>query len=188
MKIAIVLCITGIAQYSGAVANLVSAMDVSYTILERVPEDRSREKSGDLFENARKILIRETRVPLRLPNLAVGYKDTSSLSAIVEAADATHYYIQIATTPDCLDGTNCHVGSIIGSIERISVKKGPKIPVKLALGIKGFFVDSDCGAHCDDSSINWKEGEYYYSINLRAAKKEMMIKLANSAINRRSGN
>jgi hypothetical protein len=70
----------------------------------------------------------------------------------------------------------------LGSTSPIGEKDGPQIPVKLKGGIIGYFVESDCGAHCDDSAIGWREGKYYYSISLKAENKEIMIRIANSAI------
>ena len=150
-------------------------------------EERSQEKPKDVFAGVTNVLRKQTQVPPRLPNLALVYKDTSGLYAILEEVNSSHYFIQIALSEDCADGTNCHGGSVIGSVEPISVKNGQRIPVALHGGIKGFFVPADCGAHCDDSSINWKEGSFYYSISLKAAKKGVMVRLANSAIEDHAG-
>jgi hypothetical protein len=98
--------------------------------------------------------------------------------------NSNRYFVQIATAENCPDDTNCHVGSIIGSTEGISVKSGPRILVTLDRGKRGFFVEPDSGAHCDVLSINWKEGAFYYSINLKAAKERVVIRLTNLAIGR----
>jgi len=36
--------------------------------------------------------------------------------------------------------------------------------------------------HCDDAAVGWAEGRYHYSMSLKAGKREMLLKMANSAI------
>ena len=43
-------------------------------------------------------------------------------------------------------------------------------------------IDFDCGAHCDDASLDWTEEGYYYGISLKAGDKKTLIRVANSAI------
>jgi hypothetical protein len=74
------------------------------------------------------------------------------------------------------------VGYIGGSKTPFSHEHRPKVPVTLSGGIKGSFADFDCGAHCDDASLDWTEGGYYYGISLKAGDKKTLIRMANSAI------
>ncbi len=47
---------------------------------------------------------------------------------------------------------------------------------------QGSFIDFDCGAHCDDASLDWSEGGYYYGISLKAGDKKTLVRIGNSAI------
>jgi hypothetical protein len=51
-------------------------------------------------------------------------------------------------------------------------------------GIQGLFSNFDCGAHCDDASIDSTQQGYHYGVSLKAADKETLVRMANSAIGR----
>ena len=122
-------------------------------------------------------------MPLRLPSYFPGTgKGKSGLYAILYRADASTYSIELAYTPDCEGGNACHYGTVSGSSGTIDEDEGTKVPVTLLGGIKGHFIDSECGAHCSDSSIGWTENGFNYSISIKAETKENLIKVANSAI------
>jgi hypothetical protein len=141
----------------------------------------------DLFVNVKLALFRQTNVPLRLPSYIPFADDPKEpVYAIVESADLDNYEIQIAFTNDCNGGNSCHYGTVRGSRSTLVENDGARIPVSLNNGIKGYFVDFTCGAHCDDAAIGWTEGGYHYSISLKAEKKQEMIEVANSAIPTRS--
>jgi hypothetical protein len=139
----------------------------------------------DVFQPVRAALIQRTRVPLRLPNLCLAYGESAkTLYAILEDADPSGYEIQIAETKDCPGGNYCHVGTVRGSTSPLVENDGVRVPVSLQRGLKGYFVDFSCGAHCDDSSVGWREDGYYYSVSLKGEKKKTMVSVANSAITR----
>lgn len=147
--------------------------------------ERSASQTGrhDVLADIRPLLAAKTSVPLRLPDLHVVFGEKAgSLYAILENADSSHYEIQIALTNDCTGGNYCHAGTVRGGTAPLVENEGRRVPLTLEGGIKGYFVDFACGAHCDDSSVGWKEGGYYYSISLKAAKLGTLVKLANSAI------
>jgi len=138
-------------------------------------------KSNDIFKEIIPLLLRKTRVPLRLPEY-VPYSDDKGLYAILDVAQPDAYSIQLAWAKDCEGGNACHVGYIGGGKTRPQPSDKPEVPVTLTGGIKGSFVDFECSAHCDDASIDWSEGEFYYQISLKAGDKETLVRMANTAI------
>ncbi len=137
----------------------------------------------DVFADVRPVLLQKTRVPLRLPsyNPFSGDKE-QPIYAILEVAESSRYEIQLAWDKNCLGGNACHQGTIGGSANPLVKENGPRVPVTLQGGIRGYFIDAKCGAHCDDSSVDWRQGKYYYSISVKAGSKTSLIKMANSAI------
>ena len=140
-------------------------------------------KPNDIFRELIPLLLRKTRVPLRLPEFVPDSDDKEApLYAILEVAEPEAYSIQLAFLKDCEGGNACHVGHLGGSRTRPQPSDRPETPVVLAGGIKGSFVDFDCGAHCDDASLFWREKENYYEISLKAGDMKTLIRMANSAI------
>lgn len=137
----------------------------------------------DVFGDVRPLLLQKTRVPLRLPSYLPysGFKE-QPLYAVLEVAEPSRYEIQLAWDANCLGGNACHEGTVRGSANPLVEKDGPRLPVTLEGGIKGYFIDAECGAHCDDSSVSWKEGGFYYSIGGKAERKSTLIRMADSAI------
>jgi len=131
------------------------------------------------YREAEAVLRQRTRVPLRLPSF-IPYGD--GLFAIVQSADTNSYKMQLAWAEDCLGGNACHVGYISGSSQPLPEEKRRRVPVVLRGGLKGYFIDFTCGAHCDDAAIYWTEAGYHYSIRSKAEKKAILIRMANSAL------
>lgn len=140
-------------------------------------------KPNKIFGGLVPELLRETRVPLRLPEYVPNSDDKETpLYSILEVAEPERYSIQLAWIKDCTGGNACHVGYIGGSKAPFPHEDKPEVLVTLKGGLKGLLVGFDCGAHCDDASINWAEGGYYYGISLKAGDKKTLIRMANSAI------
>src|SRR5215467_1541980 len=145
------------------------------------PDDES--KPDRIFKEIIPLLLQKTGVPLRLPAYVPDSNDKENpLYAMVLVADQDHYSIQLAWRPDCEGGNACHVGYIGGSKTAPPHPDKDAAPVTLLGGIKGSFVEFDCGAHCDDASLDWSEGGFYYGISLRAGDKKTLVRMANSAI------
>jgi hypothetical protein len=145
----------------------------------------SHDTSGDdPLESVRSVLLQKIRIPLRLPKFLPDSGDKEHpIFAILESENPSSYEIQLAWTNDCNGGNSCHYGTIRGSKVPLTENEGRrKVPVRLRGGIKGYFVDTTCGAHCDDSTVGWIEGGYYYSVSLKAEKMEVLVRVANSAI------
>ena len=137
----------------------------------------------DVFASVMPELRKQTRVPLRLPSFLPDSGDKDSpVYAILESADPQGYEIQLAWTEDCNGGNACHYGTVQGSVTPPAEDSGRKVPVILAGGIKGYFIDSSCGAHCSDSWVRWSENGFHYSIGIKAEKKRNLVRVANSAI------
>ena len=136
----------------------------------------------DFFGSVRSSL-KGTNVPLRLPTFIPDDGDKHNpLYPILEEVDKHGYEIQIAWTEDCNGGNACHYGTVQGSDSPIAGSDGKRVPVTLERGIKGSFITSTCGAHCDDSSISWSENGFYYYISIKAEDLKRLTKVANSAI------
>jgi hypothetical protein len=148
------------------------------------PSVQTREsKPNHIFDETVPLLLRKTLVPLRLPAYVPFSDDKETpLYSILEVAEPMSYSIQLAWTKDCNGGNACHVGYVGGTKTVPQPSDKPEVPVSLTGGITGSFVGFDCGAHCDDASLYWTEGGYYYEISLKAGDKKALIRMANSAI------
>jgi hypothetical protein len=134
------------------------------------------------YDAIRATLTKHTSVPLRLPTFIPPYADDKNpLNAILDSVSSHDYRVQIAWAKDCQGGNWCHLGEIIGSTLP-PPSDGPRSPVELGFGLHGYFVNFTCGAHCDDAGIYWAEGGYYYSIAMKAERKQILLKMARSAI------
>jgi hypothetical protein len=135
------------------------------------------------FEGVTTILVKKTSVPVRLPKFLPDNGDKEHpIFAILESGDPSSYEIQLAWTNDCKGGNSCHYGTIRGSTTPLHEGNAVMAPVSLLYDIEGYFIDFTCGAHCDDSTVGWQEGGYYYSVSLKAEKMGVLVRVANSAI------
>jgi hypothetical protein len=136
-----------------------------------------------ILSKVESVLLPETGVPLRWPSLIPsGADEEHPLFVNLLSADRTSYNIELGWTEDCIGGNYCHYATIRGSVKPLAENEGVRVPIKLSGGIRGYFIEFKCGAHCDDSSIGWVDGDYHYSISMKAEKKETLIKVVNSAI------
>ena len=134
------------------------------------------------YSAAQAALQKRTKVPLRLPTFIPPYGDADNLVfATVESADAQGYDVEIAFAEDCHGANVCHLGEIQGST-KLFPREGRRVPVALHKGLTGYFIDSTCGASCNDSEILWREGDYHYSIGMKAEEEATLVKIVNSAI------
>jgi hypothetical protein len=137
----------------------------------------------DGYQYAASQLQEKTKVPLRLPAWVPYDNDQSNpLFARVQTVSADKYQVEIGWDPECHGATACHLGYINGSAALLPENKGPKVPVTLNGGVKSYFIDAGCAASCGDSAIYWTQGNYHYSITMKAETKETLTKVANSAM------
>lgn len=143
----------------------------------------STQNPRTILSKVESVLLTETEVPVRWPStIPAGADEANPIFVNLLSADRTSYDIELGWVEGCTGGNACHYGTVRGSVAPLSENEGVRVPVKLRGGIQGNFIDSTCGAHCDDSAIGWIEGKYHYSISIKAEKKETLIKVVNSAI------
>lgn len=137
-----------------------------------------------VFFLARRELQRRTRVPLMLPTeLGIEYDptDPEQPHAIIEEATSEAYTVMLAATPDCSGANVCRFGWVSGRKlnkgERVAGKK-----VRLAEGTTGYYVEGECFAYCNPSTVSWVKGDYLYTVADKAAREKDLARIANSAI------
>ena len=147
-----------------------------------------------IFDEILSDLKQKTRVPLRLPaywpfsertpddQLKKDQGEENLYATIVDVSDR-HYAIQMAFGRDCQGEHVCRDGGLTGSnVFYDDYPQRPKVKVKLRGDISGRFGAAECGVYFDESVLYWTECGYHYSVSGKAATKEDLIKIANSAI------
>src|SRR5205823_5800857 len=107
--------------------------------------------------------------------------EPGALFGSIATVKPNSYYIGLDFSPDCNGANACHYGSLAGelaaSLDPISGQK-----VSLSGGLTGYFTDAGCGASCSESTLSWEQGGVRYTVGVKAAKVETLVKIANSAI------
>jgi hypothetical protein len=91
------------------------------------------------------------------------------------------YAMQLSAAKDCGGSSACFLAEFLAA-------KGAKLGykttnVKLALGLKGYYKASSCGASCTPPSIVWIQKGVRYEIQAKAlGGKKAFVAMANSAI------
>jgi hypothetical protein len=135
-----------------------------------------------VFREIEPIIRRNSRVPLRLPEY-LPFEDTNNpIYAITESIDSSSYKIMLAWAPNCTGANWCLYGSVRGSNLPFEPVDGKKALVTLHGGIKAEFFESTCYTYCSQAYIRWSEGGFYYSIGMKAGRKTILTRAANSAI------
>ena len=150
----------------------------------QAPPKRPAEKASFIFQQIEPTLRRESRVPLRLPGFLPDVDAEHPVHAILRSATSSNYDILLAVEEPCRGQNNCLYGSVHGNASPFTLEEDerPSIPIKLRGGIKGQFVESVCHAYCSEAYVRWSENGFYYSVGIKAGKKEVLIGVANSAI------
>lgn len=138
--------------------------------------------SAEVFKPVQARLLRKTRVPLKLPTYLATGPEATPLHAIVEVATPARYELLLAFSPDCSGASVCRYGMVSGQVMRSKSARPQGKAMKLARGITGYFVDFDCDLSCSDSTLSWMQGGYRYTVGIKAAEAEQLVKVANSAI------
>lgn len=126
--------------------------------------------------------LQQSRVTPRLPSFLPGVDNENPVYAVVKSANAFGYEILLANTLPCEGQNVCLYGTIRGGIAPYA-EHGTTVILKKH--IRGKFIDSVCHVYCTQSYINWPEAGFFYSIGIKAEKKENLVKSANSAILKR---
>lgn len=149
-------------------------------IQEVTGTNASTAKLLPLFEVILDDLKKRTSLPIVLPTT---FDDIPPgvLFAYTDRATLNSYIIGIDYEPACKGANACRYGSLTGrlaaSLTPISGQK-----VSLTGGITGYFTDASCGASCGDSTLSWEQGGVRYTVGVKAAKLDTLVKIANSAI------
>lgn len=123
------------------------------------------------------------RIPVLFPTYLT--PDEAALSKYfgnLEGADSSGYSYILGATPDCGGGTACRFGTFVAETPLQTPQPIRGTPNALANNLTGYFVPYTCGANCSDSTLTWQQGNVRYTIGLKTAKLEELIKAANSAI------
>jgi hypothetical protein len=126
-------------------------------------------------------VITKAGIPLRFPKF-LPETGGAKIFAIVREANADQYDVLLATTLPCGGGNACTYGSVEGSKQPLDPVLGKTSRIVLNRGIIGHFTATRCYAFCSQAYIRWEENGIFYSIGVKAGKKEDMIKAAQSAI------
>lgn len=96
--------------------------------------------------------LSKSGVAVLLPG-ALPKDDLQGLRAELRSANANGYEIELDYAAGCNGATACHLGTISGS--RSSGSKLSGKPVRLPIGVTGYYVPGPCGASCSDSSVSF---------------------------------
>jgi|SRR5215469_1885062 len=136
-----------------------------------------------IFGSIETKIRRQSAVPLRLPTYLPYLDEKNPIYASIGSVNKSHYRIILGYGRDCEGGPACLYAELEGSSTPLREYAGETmVPISLQGGIKGYFINFTCGANCSESYIGWTEGGFHYFIGMKAEKKEMLIKIANSAI------
>jgi len=137
------------------------------------------------FARVARLLRQDSEVPLRLPGRLPNAGEKNRIFLVIRSVTKTSYDVLLATELPC-DGQNvCLYGSVqaVSSLKDFYTDEDSRTtPVVLARGIKGQFIGTVCRAYCTQAYARWREGDYFYSVGIKAAKMDTVIRMANSAI------
>jgi len=133
-------------------------------------------------------LKEKTTVPPRLITYFPRLDQADDLYVNVLSADSTGYEIVLGFTPDCEGQNVCGYGRLVGTtrpFNEIEETDGQKwVPVILVGRIKARYYDTQCAAYCSYSVVAWSEGKWHYLVELKAERKSLVVRAANSALAR----
>jgi hypothetical protein len=124
----------------------------------------------------------QTQIPILLPEYVPESEQPNQVYAILKQATRSNYQILLAFTEDCQGGTACRLGEISGKTINPQTPTLKGQAVLLNESIKGYFVESKCGANCLDATLTWEQAKHHYTVAIKAGRKATLVKMANSAI------
>lgn len=131
-----------------------------------------------VFAEIEERLTTEVGVPVRLP-ATLDVFDETSVSANLNAVDANGYVVQVGEGPDCNGSSTCQ---ILTFTARASNQANPTLPegtpVPLPNDLSGVYIDSSCGADCNNAFIVWVQDGVRYSVGSRVASGPAVLDLA----------
>jgi hypothetical protein len=109
----------------------------------------------------------------------------------VYTAEPGEYEVSLDFGADCQGAGACHYGSLTGKKVDSNEPVGTRNfifdaeraqKVTLTNGIEGYFIESVCGAGCDDAKVFWIYSGFQYMVGLKGGRQSDVLNLANATI------
>jgi hypothetical protein len=134
----------------------------------------------------------ETGIPVAVPEVALTAGEPSPLYATLLTVADGMYEINLGYVPECTGGNACSWGNLAGKRDDGKLTGTPNFPydlkeakgIALAGGVQGYFIESRCGANCDDAKVFWIQNGVQYMVGIKAGSEPQAVEMANSAIGR----
>ncbi len=135
--------------------------------------------------------LESTGVPLMLPSDFPIEEGLPPIHPYVYTAEPGEYEVSLDFGADCQGAGACHYGSLTGKKVDSSEPVGTHNfefdaaraqKVTLTNGIEGYFIESVCGASCDDAKVFWIYNGFQYMVGLKGGPQSDVVDLANAAI------
>ena len=135
--------------------------------------------------------LESTGVPLMLPpDFPVG-KDLPPIHPYFYTVESGEYEISLDFGADCRGAGACHYGSLTGKKVDSNAPVGTRNfvfeaeraqKVTLVNDIEAYFIESRCGANCDDAKVFWIYNGIQYMVGLKGGRQSDVLNLANATI------
>lgn len=183
----VVLISFPLLNFAGWHGHPVKQIDQQTTLNASLPDTihTGWEIFGPILDN-----LDNTNVPLRLPSYlaAEELQYPHQLYADPVSISSEEYVVQVVTDTGCNGARACLDGIMSGQqISSFDPPSGSET-VSLSNGIQGYYVPFECNAYCSMGKIIWQENGYKYTVEQKAGPKNVMILIANSAIESGIGN
>jgi hypothetical protein len=135
--------------------------------------------------------LESTGVPLMLPSDFPSEEGLAPIHPYVYTAEPGEYEVSLDLGADCQGAGACHYGSLTGKKVDSSEPVGTRYfeydaeraqKVTLTSDIDGYFVESVCGASCDDAKVFWIYSGFQYMVGLKGGRQSDVLNLANATI------
>jgi hypothetical protein len=135
--------------------------------------------------------LESTGVPLLVPSDFPIEEGLPPIHPYVLSAGPGEYEVSLDFGADCQGAGACHYGSLAGKTVGSSEPVGTRSfvfdteraqKVTLANGVEGYFIESVCGASCDDARVFWIHNGFQHMVGLKRGRQSDVLSLANATI------
>lgn len=135
--------------------------------------------------------LESTGVPLMLPSDFPIEEGLPSIHPYVYTVEPGEYEISLDFGSDCQGAGACHYGSLTGKKVDSNEPVGTRNfgfdaeraqKVTLTNDIEGYFIESVCGASCDDAQVFWIYNGFQYMVGVKGGRQSDVLNLANATI------
>jgi hypothetical protein len=135
-----------------------------------------------ILQQRMKAIQKKTTIPVaivgKLPK-EINLETNKMFSQITVQED--FYGVGITDNIDCDGSEECEPATFLGSLSPIDWHDDEKtFSITLQNGDKAIFHDTDCGASCTGTWLNWKHEKFYYLISLGITEEKTLTDIANS--------